>query len=74
MGLFSKKNEERSWNGDTAGEQRERTNDAPNNPCRSGHSWGYTRSVTRTLYGKTVKYDIYDCLRGCGATEERRVG
>lgn len=71
MKIFGKKTEARSWNGETAGEQQ-RSNDAPNNPCKGGHSWAYTRSETRTLYGRQVTFDIYDCVRGCGATKEER--
>lgn len=70
---FGKKEEARSWNGETAGEQEQRSNDAPNNPCKNGHAWGISRTEDRDLYGKTIRYQICDCLRGCGAVQERRI-
>lgn len=72
MGIFGKQPEARSWNGDTAAEQQDRGNDAPNNPCKNGHAWAYTRTITKKMFGRDVRFDVYDCIRGCGATKEER--
>ena len=69
---FGRGEEARSWNGETSEEQQQRSNDAPNNPCSGGHLWGFTRYETREVYGKSVRYAIYDCMRGCTATDEKR--
>lgn len=67
-----KKEEARSWAGETAGEQEKRKNDAPNNPCGQGHLWAFTRYVFKTEGKKEVRYMVDDCTRGCGATRERK--
>jgi len=72
MVIWGKRPEPRSWNGETAGEQKERSNDAPNNPCKNGHAWGFTRYTFHTENGKEVRYAVYGCLRGCTATKEER--
>jgi hypothetical protein len=75
MGLFGKKEEPRSWAGETASDQYERSGDGPGGskgsekcygsahtrPTFVGHRW----EETTGRHAKRVRYKQYTCL-SCG--------
>lgn len=67
MSKWFSKPEPKSWSGETASDQKE---PSKSDLCANGHLLVFRCYEWATIYGKDVRYRVYDCVRGCGHVEK----